>query len=521
LQVLDTGLLVRTQLTHRNSARFFRPVQLLLMVLGLATIWFARHPPMIDVPQHAAQAALLDDLLRGKSAWSELVWINLWTPYLLGYALLLPLIQIFSVATAIKLLLSAAYVCFVGGCFLLRRKFGSDEGLDIYAAVGFFGFAYYWGFLAFLVAAPLALGFVLLSIRLTEKPSLARALALFLIGLLLLVSHGLAFAFAFLIGGALCTWNWVRTRLSLWLAAPFLGLSLCTAIYMWWSRSIEAAQGAPWSFGFRPDWGLARFLNIPLSPFTGYLLPTLDNIDYAACFAILMFAPWIMGLRIDPKRPQRLIPLTITLLILLFVPSEAANAAFLYERFGLFLLPAYAWAFQALQVPGSSRATIRRYRLGQLAIVAASAWVLGTNAVHGWNFGREQRGIDAVIERLDEGQRALMLVFDNASAAAANRNVYLHYATWYQAERKGFVDFNFAWFAPLIVRFRRELVPPVEPDFECDPARFDWVRHRGANYKYFFVRGRYPDSLFARAECPPEPIWRGDSWTVFERKTCR
>jgi hypothetical protein len=196
---------------HSNSPRFLRSAKLFLMLVGLATVWFARHPPMIDVPQHAAQVGLLNDLLRGESAWSELVWINLWTPYLLGYALLLPLVQIFSIATAIKLLLSAAYVCFVAGCFLLGRKFGSDEGLDIYAAAGFFGFAYYWGFLTFLVAAPLVLAFVLLSIRLTEKPSLARALAVFIVGLLLLVSHGLAFAFAFLIGGALCTWNWVRT----------------------------------------------------------------------------------------------------------------------------------------------------------------------------------------------------------------------------------------------------------------------------------------------------------------------
>lgn len=476
---------------------------------------------MIDVPQHAAQVALLNDLLRGKSAWSQLVWINLWTPYLLGYALLLPLVQIFSIATAIKLLLSAAYVCFVAGCFLLRRKFGSDEGLDIYAAVGFFGFAYYWGFLTFVVAAPLALAFVLLSIRLTEKPSFARALAVFIAGLLLLISHGLAFAFAFLIGGALCCLSWVSTRLSLWPAAPFLGLSLCTAIYMWWSRATEADQGAQWSLDFKPEWGLARLLGISLSPFTGNLSSGPNNLVYAECFTILVLAPWIMGLRIGLTRKERLIPLIITLLIMLAVPSEAANTAFLYERFGLFLLPVYAWAFEPLQAPGAPLKTTRRYRLGQLAIVAASAWVLGTNAVHSWNFGREQRGIDSTIERMDEGQRALMLVFDHASAGAANRDVWVHYGAWYQAERRGFVDFNFGWFAPMIVRFRRELVPPIEPGFEWNAGDFDWVRHRGADYKYFFVRGRAPDSIFAQAECPPVPIWHGDSWTIFEQKPCR
>jgi hypothetical protein len=99
--------------------------------------------------------------------------------------------------------------------------------------------------------------------------------------------------------------------------------------------------------------------------------------------------------------------------------------------------------------------------------------------------------------------------------------VYLHYPAWYQAERKGFVDFNFAWLPPVIVRFRRELAPPVEPEFEWAPSSFDWARHRGADYKYFFVRGHFPDSIFAGAECPPSPIWRDDSWTVLKQKPCR
>ena len=64
---------------------------LLTSAWGMLIFWLAPHPPMIDLPEHAAQVALLRDLLLGQSPWGDLFRINLFTPYLLGYALALPL----------------------------------------------------------------------------------------------------------------------------------------------------------------------------------------------------------------------------------------------------------------------------------------------------------------------------------------------------------------------------------------------------------------------------------------------
>ena len=158
-----------------------------------------------------------------------------------------------------------------------------------------------------------------------------------------------------------------------------------------------------------------------------------------------------------------------------------------------------------------------------MALAVIACWsILAVDAARSWRFGTETYGIDAAIGRLEPGKRALTLVLDEMSGAAAHQHVYLHYPVWYQGEREGFVDFNFAWFLPQIVRFRPDRLPPWVPGLEWKAEQFDWQRHRGSDYDYFFVRGSTisPTSLFRGAECPPRPVWSDDHWTIFARQAC-
>ena len=77
-----------------------RLVLALGLFLGLGAIWGAPHPLMIDLPQHAGQLALVRDMLLGRSPFAGELRINLLTPYLLGYALTLPLSLIMPIAVA-------------------------------------------------------------------------------------------------------------------------------------------------------------------------------------------------------------------------------------------------------------------------------------------------------------------------------------------------------------------------------------------------------------------------------------
>jgi len=61
-----------------------------------------------------------------------------------------------------------------------------------------------------------------------------------------------------------------------------------------------------------------------------------------------------------------------------------------------------------------------------------------------------------MIKVINPRECALYLLI-NAENDVQNRdNNYLHYGQWYQAEKSSFVDFNFAWFPMVIMRFKKK-----------------------------------------------------------------
>ncbi|MFM0053591.1 hypothetical protein [Caballeronia grimmiae] len=126
--------------------RLPRVLFIVTVLYGAALFWIAARPPLADLPQHAGQVMLLRDLLGHASPWSSFVRINLFTPYLIGYGLALPLTYLMPVAAAIKLLMMIAYFGFVASCIGFRKHLNGDSRLDILFVPGFFGFAFGWGF---------------------------------------------------------------------------------------------------------------------------------------------------------------------------------------------------------------------------------------------------------------------------------------------------------------------------------------------------------------------------------------
>lgn len=501
-----------------TSATGMRALYLVTVLWGMAIPWFAAHPPMIDLPQHAGQLALLKQLLQGESHWAYLLQLNLFTPYLIGFGLALPLTFLMPVAAAMKLLLSLAYLAFVIACVALRKRLGADARLDWLCVVSFFGLAYKWGFFTFLLAAPLGLGFILLAESFARVNSLPRGLAVVATGLLLLVSHGLVFLFACLVAVALlasCSGGIRRWLVTLW---PFVALGLACLGYFFARGQAEAVyQIAPtipavsWAQGLRHEILYYSFGNAWTQVFV------------VACVTMLA-TPWLLGLRIDRKRVASWVPLAMVVLVLILVPSFMLETSVVYQRFALFLFPAYAWAFGGTPVMlGEGRSGRKLIRTLALPLVMAACWsVLWVHSVRAWQFGKEAAEFDLIAAQLEPGKRGLAMVFDRSSAADGNWGVYTHYATWYQAEMGGLVDFNFAWVQPQIVRYRPDVRPPVRLDFPWRPQAFDWHKHQGGNYRYFFVRHSepLPANLFRGADCAPILLHQRGSWKVFERRQC-
>jgi hypothetical protein len=265
----------------------------------------------------------------------------------------LPFSLVLPVATALKVLLSLAYAGFVFMCVVLRRHFGSDARLDWLFLPGFFGFAYAWGLLTFLVAAPIGLCFILVASRYAHERSLGRATLIIALGLVLLASHALVFVLGWTVGLLLLG---VRTPPHRWVSAalPFAVLALACALLFLTGRTVEQDVGTPGGWKFNFDYRIAQ--TAPVMLFTvGYKFSPLYIvvavglcIPVVAWYAHRVEAQWRLGaLRRSRSnhddRPE-------------FRLQDRAPLRALRPV----LLPAYAWMFTtSVSLDGAPRPTRR------------------------------------------------------------------------------------------------------------------------------------------------------------------
>ena len=491
----------------------------LLLAIGVAAIWAAPRPMMIDLPQHAGQVALLKDMALGRSPWSADIRINLATPYLIGYGLALPLSFVMSVAAALKTVLTLAYLAFVGAGVAIGRELGASRKLDAYHAFSFFGFSYGWGFYTFLVAAPLGLVFLWLSLRYARRGLASQGAAMAGLGLVLLFSHGLVFLFACGLGSLLVLARAPSLRALVLRSWPFWVLvAACATVFF----SNPSGSGAgPLLHGN----GLGGALRLMAILSNAFGLPGASGLAAlwpSICFPVFAGLPLLAGLRPDWRAREAVVIAGGVAAAVALLPDFAWSTAMISQRFAIFLPSAYVWLLRERTPSGGSLAVGLQPRLAGLAALVTA----GLLAQHAWSsvqFGREQRDFERVMAAAEPDQRALGLIFDANSAVDRRAGAYLHHALWYQADRRGLVDYNFAQLQPQIARFRAGAVPPMSPFHSQSPRDFDWRTDGGDRYRYIFVRsqGAPPHSAFAGAACAPVQVAASGEWRLYERAICR
>lgn len=503
-----------------------RALFFLTLIWGVAIFWIAPRPPLIDLPQHAGQVALWRDLLAGTSPWSDLFRLNLWTPYLIGYGLALPLSFIMPVGTALQVVLSVAYVAFVLLGMRLRAHFGADSRLDWFFLPTFFGFAYSWGFYTFLVASPVVILFILVVDRYAQNPSLRQGIGATLIGLVLLLSHGLAFVFAVMAAACLYTirchnsgegWpkRWLR---GVW---PLVIVGVACIILYLISVRIQTEYWAKGHLPFTWDFSIMRVPRLMANSIGDYYTPKMLLL---VIMVVMLAIPWLMGLRLNRRDPATWVLFVITSLICLFVPGTVIATAYVYQRFALYMLPAYALIFAAAALrstAGAQGSTVGRQGTMSMMALIACVWVtFGCHSLEMGNFADEAEDFEAIMSVMEPKQRVLALTFDERSEEANLDLPYRHYATWYQSEKQGLVDFNFAWFPPQIVRFRPDKLPKVMEGLKGQ--NFTVQRYPLEPYRYIVARhtSALPANLFKGADCAPSIVMKKGTWTLFERKAC-
>jgi hypothetical protein len=485
-----------------------RRVYIAATLAAACIFWLAPRLPMTDLPQHVAQIALWHDLLMGQSPWAELFQINLLTPYLTVYSLALGLSFVVSATTAFKILLTVGFIAYVISCCQLRRDFGADQRLDWLFIPSYFGVAYEWGFATFLISTPLCLQFIRLARVHAASASWQRDLGLVLLGMTLLVSHGLLFLFAGLIGGAMVLEGSPKIRDFARRAAPYALLGVICAVFLWASRQNEAP--APISeFAWPGPFERIQLMALQLqSASTKTFLP----------ITMLMVAAIVL---LRPRHARRAaIPFGVVTLVFFLVPHTGYGTAILYQRFAMFILP-----FCALACLRSDDCPPLKAKLCHIVLMCGCISIIAIHAARNIAFAREGADFEAVLAAAEPGRRAANMVLNYQSAATGIISAHLHQPSWYQVEKQGLVEFNFAYFHPMVVRYNFSRIPYTGFGFHPHLIKFDWASPQARIFDYFFVRQHEDDGppaeLIANPACALRLVKSSGLWSLYERGACK
>jgi hypothetical protein len=447
------------------------------IVLAGCTVWLAPHLPLADLAQHAAQVALCHDLLLRTSRWQGLAEVNYFTPYWLGFGLALLLSFLVPVSAALKIVLMLSYWGFVAGAVLLRKRLGADPRVDWLSVMPFFGLGWLYGFFPFLVALPIGMAFVVLARSCAHEPAWGRALLLVALGVLLFFSHGLVFVFAVAVGAAFLVIRWPSPVAVL----PYLLLGLLSLAYF------LLRPAATTLLATHAEWlvlgGLSYVAFFPMGS------PAIDPL-LAPLVPLLLVASVLLGGRFN-RNKAAIVPIAVLLLWIVLVPETVMETYFVGSRFAVFFLPFAAVLFAPAPAPG--------WRL--LPIVLLTWGALGVQVERLLAFAAESRAFEEVLAAAEPGHRAQQQVLDMTSRAARTPMAYQNFALWYQVEKAGFVDFNFAAYPTQVVRFRD---PKAQTEL---PA---------SAYRYVFVRSATPTTI----GCPWRLRKASGPWALLENVGC-
>lgn len=441
------------------------------VVLAVVPLWIPEFPPLVDLPQHAAQVATLHELLGGNLFHTRELEINWFTPYLGGYMLLYLASIVLPIVPATKFVLSLAVVALPVVSGMLLRAVGGDERLKWLAIPGGYSFALYWGFFVYLVAIPIALLYVWLTVLYERGPTFRRSLGIAAFSILLFFCHVIALGFGSLISLTyLLAKNYRQPLRFLRCAVPYATPLPLIAVWMTGIMKTEASvQRAPFVFGT-----LHQKLVVLFTQFAG-----LDGQAFGVSLIVVGFIallPMLAGYRLSSK-PERWLPMLVGSVVYLAFPSYVQNTAFLFHRLAVFLIPLWLLMWEP---PQQIRPV---FFLGLVAMLGI--W-LSVNLNRFAEFAKETASFAAVISKADPERHMAGMMVCNSTKHFANP-VYLHFAAWYQAESRGIADMSFAITHPSLVRYRDMRAPRIGEYISWRPLDFNWERDGGQHYDYFIL----------------------------------
>lgn len=466
-------------------------------------IWLTEFLPMVDLPQHAAQINSLKLLLDGNEAFTEMFYVNWFTPYLVGYVSIFLFSLIFPIVIAIKIVVSISIAAMPLLAGALLKEVGANVQWRWLVIPACMGFSFYWGFLNFIVAVPIGLYFLVLSARFSRTLKLKYFVLISFFSVLLFFCHILVLGYmvviavSYHVGVHKVDWKSIVTRL-----LPYSAPLPLIVVWVLWSYQSEAMIS-----GSRIKWGLNSWR---LEAFP-YNLTGLSEFGLAvAVVAIIAILPFIMGAKFN-RSPERWLPFATGLAIYLLCPASAFGTELLYPRFGTFL--PFVWLL-AWDLPVDNK--VRWHWVGILAVLVMAF----INIFRFSSYDNETSDFKRVLGMMEPGKRAVSLIIDRKSSFF-NAPVYLHMPAWYQATKDGVVNFNFSPLFPVMVRYRDKHIPKINRGFAWKPTTFDWNSMNGESYDYFVIRSGRDASkeVFKESTDRVELCIQSNWWWLYKNKS--
>jgi hypothetical protein len=479
---------------------------LLVAVLATAPAWIVRHPPLEDLPFHVSTLRVIHSYGDPAYGFQQDFFLNLTHTqyalyYVVGSLLAYPLgVQIASIGM----------MClYLGGTVLALRALlaaiGKDERLCLFVLPLLVNPIFLYGLLPFMCGMPLMFLALALAVRHIERPSRRRGAALALVAVALFFAHVVPYTLFGVAFAALFPW----TRPGKWLAAALPVVPSLGAVAWWMSLSSQGKESTgALAQAFEHPPPLAAMAKWPTWAFDVFR----DSSDEWHFIALAIIGIVTIGLAQgdrDRAKPaaRALVVIPIFCVVMFFCTgSMLGDVWLLSERFPV---PCLMSLVPLMRMPGRGRGLL----------VTGLALALGVSSTvnvcrHFIKFERDEVGdFDAALATMEPRKRVAGLIFDKSSSVV-NDVPFLHFVSYYQAEKGGLVQFSNSGALYWPVRFKPDRAPPPggrpRLRWEWEPQQVP-IGELYPYYDYVLVRGygfSPPPGTFRVS-------WRGDRWTVY------
>ena len=497
--------------------------KILLTIAIFISTWFILYPdylPLVDLPQHAAQVATLDDLLKDKSPWKEMLFLNFDVPYLTTYLTWLGLHQIMPITWSAKVIVAITLFAYMFAIRLLRRQFNASYIVDWIALSCFFGFVFQFGFLTFLMSIPVGIIFFVYCKQWIETHQLKYLILLTFWGVFCYLSHILSLAFFclmaylyFLVSFKEHTWK-QRALFTV----PFMLFAVLMVRIVFFKE--DPAYTLLLYDGYISVSFIQKTKELFYYPWNNAPLPM-----YFFIFLSLYLLPWFMGYR-PSKQLKKYIPLFFALIVWYGLPYSYKQIFYIYSRFGLFVPIFFYLIWEKKEINRNFSLTI--LKLGVWTPIVFGICIVSTlfkaysNIIH-FQYSPHRQNFELIKQAIPEKQKVLF--FYNAKiltdGGLTSIFEYLHYPLWYQAEKQGWVDYNFATAPAMIVRLKLHAIYP-----EYTGSNLFYQAPITCQYHDYFIFQasdqyipKIPSWFIAQPSCE-NVVFKGraGNWLLFEKK---